>query len=1173
MDKNAIKKYAVWAREELIKRVSTKAEEYGISKEDMIPAAAESVNGRLLTKIEISQRSKLISAIRKDGYEQVVEEVAYTWFNRFIALRFMEVNKLLPSRVRVFTNAENEFKPQILAEALSVDIKGLDIEKVIELKKADKKDELYKYLLITQCNALSAVLPKMFQKIDDYTELLFPDNILREGSVIERLISWIPENDWLDAVQIIGWMYQFYNIEPKAEVFANNGKISKDEIPAATQLFTPDWIVRYMVENSLGRLWVEGHPNDALKGKWDYYLDEAEQEETVKAELEKLRAKYKTIKPEDIKCIDPCMGSGHILVYMFDILMDIYADYGYSPREAVISIIENNLYGLDIDERAAQLSYFAVMMKACAYDKRFLNRKDENGNPNLPQPHVYAIVESNGLDHSGVDAFINGDAEIKNQIDSLIEQMKDAEEYGSILNISGIDFDLLYNRLEEMKGEISIFGEVAIAQIGALLDVAFALAQKYEVVVTNPPYMPVSNAGAKLNGYVKNNYPDSKTDLFAVFIERCKQMIKTNGYQAMITMHSWMFLSSYEKLREKMLLNDTVNMVHLGARAFEEIGGEVVQTTAFVRRNSSELKYKGVYCRLIEPNTQQGKEDMFLSGKNRFSVPNSIFANIPGCPFAYWISETLSNSFNNEQLGDYAQTKQGFATGDNNKFLRFWHETSVVNTMFPNERYNYDNTGNYRWFPCNKGGSYRKWYGNNYILVNWYNGGSEMRAFKGSVIRNPQFYFKAGITWSSLANQLSLRYSPKGIMFESKGSMCFVNDEKQLLYFLGLLNSKIATEALAILSPTLDFHEGPMLKVPAIVGCSKEIDDIVINNIEISRYDWDSFETSWDFKRHPLVEKADALWDATAVGAAMQHYYGGHPKVSCPLELCYMLWQGECNERFNNLKANEEELNRIFIDIYGLQDELTPEVEDKDVTVRKADLQREIKSFISYAVGCMFGRYSLDVEGLAYAGGEFDHSKYVSFPADCDNIIPICDDEYFEDDIVGRFIKFVEVVYGKETLQENLKFIADALGGKGTPKEVIRNYFINDFYADHLKMYQKRPIYWLFDSGKKNGFKALMYMHRYKEDTLARMRTDYVHEQQARYRTAIADLEHRIANAGTAEKVKLTKQLTKLKDQDTEIRLYEEKIHHLADQMIRIDLDDGVKNNYEIFKDVLAKLM
>lgn len=1182
MDKNAIKKYAVWARRELISRVSQKAAFYGITDTDHGTVGAESVDERVLTAAEKKQRDALIHQIQKDGYEQTIEEVAYTWFNRFSALRYMEVNGYLPTHVRVFTDDTGALKPQILTEAINLELDGLDMQKVYDLKNSNQEEALYRYLLITQCNALNAILPGMFQKIEDYTELLLPDNLLREGSVIEQMVTTIPEEDWTDQVQIIGWMYQYYNAEKKDDVFAalkKNVKITKENIPAATQLFTPDWIVRYMVENSLGRIFVDKRKNEGVYADgrgldemtweesevkrianekdiaeqmgWKYYLPEAEQTQEVRKQLDKIQAEYGNLDVTEIKVIDPCMGSGHILVYMFDVLVKIYEAYGYSARNAVKSIVENNLYGLDIDDRAAQLAYFAVMMKARQYDRRFFSRGI--------QPHVYAIVESNGLDSSSVEYFTNNDPQLKKDFGTLMNELRDAKEYGSILNISQVDFSALYARVEEVRADISMFREIVLNSVLPLIQVAEVMAQKYNAVVTNPPYMSTSSAGAKLSDYVRKHYPDSKTDMFSIFIERCQMMTRSNYLYAMITMHSWMFLGSFESLRVKLMQTDTINMAHLGPRAFEEIGGEVVQTTSFVRRKSHVSSYKGAYCRLIAPTTQDGKKELYLEHKEIYSVTQDDFDSIPGNPIAYWINSNLVHAFAQKHLSDYAQTKQGFATGDNNRFLRFWHKVSASNTAFPSQVLN-----GMKWFPCNKGGSFRKWYGNNIYLANWYQNGSEMKAFSGSVIRNPQFYFKVGITWSSLANQLSLRYSPKGFLFESKGSMCFVNDTNRLNYILGLLNSKVTAEALSVLSPTLDFHEGPMLKVPVVlIEPHGEIDQRVEENIKLCQDDWDAFESSWDFMCHPLV-------------ASQQYAATCHQKEGTSPEhhLCaaYQMWLASTERRFQQLKANEEKLNRIFIDIYGLQNELTPEVEDKDVTVRRADLGRDIRSFISYAVGCMFGRYSLDVDGLAYAGGEWDASKYASFIADKDNIIPICDDEYFEDDIVGRFVEFVKTVYGEDTLDENLKFIADALGGKGAPKEVIRNYFLNDFYADHCKIYQKRPIYWLFDSGKKNGFKALIYMHRYREDTIARIRTDYVHEQQGRYRTAIADLESRIANADTGSRVKLTKQLTKLQNQAEELRVYEEKIHHLADQMIRIDLDDGVKHNYELFQDVLAKI-
>lgn len=1184
MDKNAIKKFAVWARTELIARVSLKGVEYGITEGDIEDANADSVGGKVLTADEKKQRQALIAEIKDKGYKQVMEEVAYTWFNRFSALRFMEVNGYLPSHVRVFTDEENTFKPQIIAEAIHLDLDGLDMEKVYELKEAEKTEELYKYLLIVQCNALNKILPGMFQKISDYTELLLPDNLLRDGSVIQQMIELIPEDDWKDAVQIIGWLYQYYNSEKKDDVFAalkKNVKITKENIPAATQLFTPDWIVRYMVENSLGRLWLEGHPDakeqllpteeeqsayvagnrEPEDTKWHYYLEEAEQEPEVQAQLAEIRKEYAVLTPDQLKVIDPCSGSGHILAYMFDVLMKIYESYGYTTREAVASIVENNVYGLDIDDRAAQLAYFAVMMKARQYDRRFFNRGI--------QPHVYAIVESNHIDKFSVEYFCNGDAKLKAVMDTIISELYDAKEYGSILTVTPQDWSALYDRFAEITEDINMSRNVALAELLPLVQVAETLAQKYDVVVTNPPYMGVSNAGAKVNNYVKKNYPDSKSDLFAVFIEKCGQMAKKNGYQAMITQHTWMFLSSFEKLRVRLLNTDIVNMVHLGTRAFEEIGGEVVQTTSFVMRKSHIPIYRGMYIRLINEITRSAKECKFLNKSHCFIAAQQDFSKIPGRPIVYTLSDKMFRTFENTCVDTISDSKCGMNTGDNDSFIRFWFE---INYLLFNSKCS--SVPEFHSTECkyavyNKGGMYRKWYGNLDYVIKFDSADYEVLLNQGNHLPSRQYYFMPCITWTDMSTKgVAFRYEPQGSIFDGCAATVFVKSEKNWKYLLGLLNSAYVSYIAPVLNPTLHFKLNDYSKIPFIFDENEveAISENVTRNIKLSKTDWDSYETSWDFQRHPLLQYAVFTPQVVA-----QEETNGYLSMNGIADE-YQHWEQVCNERFAQLKANEEELNRIFIDIYGLQDELIPEVEDKDVTVRKADLARDIRSFISYAVGCMFGRYSLDVDGLAYAGGEWDAGKYESFPADKDNIIPICDDEYFEDDIVGLFVKFVKTVYGAETLDENLKFIADALGGKGQPKDVIRNYFLNDFYADHCKIYQKRPIYWLFDSGKKNGFKALIYMHRYQPDTIARIRTDYVHEQQARYRTAIADLEQRIANVSTGERVKLNKKLTALQAQDTEIRTYEEKIHHLADQMISIDLDDGVKKNYAIFQDVLAKI-
>ncbi|MCI6648294.1 MAG: BREX-1 system adenine-specific DNA-methyltransferase PglX, partial [Lachnospiraceae bacterium] len=859
-----------------------------------------------------------------------------------------------------------------------------------------------------------------------------------------------------------------------------------------------------MVENSLGRLWLEGHPSNKDKflptkkeqnkyietheddGKWHYYLEEAEQEPEVQKQLDEIHKEYSTLKPEDILCIDPCQGSGHILCYLFDTLIKIYEDYGYSARDAASKIVENNIWGLDIDERASQLAYFSIMMKARQYDRRFFTRH--------VQPHIYAIQESNHIDPEAVKYFENGNVNLKEAMDSIISELHDAKEYGSILNVTPVDFDALNHRITECENDISFHKDAVKNEIAPLIHVAQALSQKYQVVVTNPPYMGGSGMSAKLSDFVKKNYPDSKSDLFAVFIEKCSQMVRQNYFQAMITQHAWMFLSSFEKLRTKILNKTIVNMAHLGARAFEEIGGEVVQTTSFVLSNCCIENYKGVFCRLIEPNTQQEKEDLFLSGDAQYKAAQENFSKIPGSPVAYWASQALIKSFEGKKIKDYGFAGIGMRTGDNARFLRFWNEIDRDKMLVGCQSAREQIKSQKKWIPYNKGGEFRKWYGNNSYVVNWQNDGQEIKENTkktypqlgdnlGWKISNESYYYKKGITWSGVTSgAFSCRCYEEGFIFDSGANGLFAYDESDRYYLAGFLNSSVGDYIIKMINPTINTGSGTLNQLPLLV--SKDYKDQVIsivkNNIALSKLDWDSFENSWDFQRHPLIRSTTTIKEA------------------------FSQWQQECDERFNQLKSNEEELNRIFIDIYGLQDELTPEEEEKDVTVRKADLERDIRSFVSYAVGCMFGRYSLDVDGLAYAGGDWDDAKYKTFMPDKDTILPITDDEYFTDDIVGRFVEFVRTVYGADTLEENLKFIADALDEKGsTSREVIRNYFLNSFYKDHLKTYQKRPIYWLFDSGKKNGFKCLIYMHRYQPDTIARIRTDYVHEQQSRYRTAI----------------------------------------------------------------------
>ena len=1059
------------------------------------------------------------------AYQTVVDKVAYTWFNRLIAVRYMEVNDLLPSRTRVLSSADGRAEPQIVTSPFDavLDYTPAEQQQIVTLKNDNKLDEAFRLLFLKQCAALGDCLPRLFEQVDDYMPLLLALSFTDKDGVVCHLVNDIPESDWQDAVQIVGWLYQYYNTEPKEQVFANlkkNIKISAENIPAATQLFTPDWIVRYMVENSLGRLWSDGHP-DFDKSEWKYYLDEAPQEPQVAQQLAELRRGYAALTPEDIKCIDPCMGSGHILAYLFDVLMQIYRSAGYTDRDAAASIVEHNLYGLDIDDRAAQMAYFVVMMKGCQYDSRFLRRH--------LNPHVYAIQESGELTTDALGRL----GKQESTAHALLDGFKNAKEYGSILQpkVTLAELDALQEQLREVDGASdmgSLTDQLVAGQIVnvlyPLIEQARMLVQKYDVVVTNPPYMGSSGMNARLSDYVKKYYPDSKSDLFAVFIERCAQMDKRGGYQAMITQHAWMFLSSFEKLRAKLQLIDTVNMAHLGARGFDEIGGEVVQTTSFVMRSSHTKGYKGTYCRLIDGDSEKAKAEMFVSGENRYVAEQDNFSKIPGSPVAYWANSNVFDAYLGSKVSKYYVVRNGISTGDNNKYLRLWHEIDREKTY---------------WKPCNKGGPFRKWYGNNEYVVYWKNNGEEIRTSideKGRIkarLGGIEYSFTAGIEMSRITSgQLAFRMSPCGFVYESSTNDIYENGNGKLPYALGYFNSNVASQFLTLMNPTINIMPEDLRKLPFLVSEAKYtyVESCVEQNVSFCQSDWDSFETSWDFAEHPLVKWSHQLRDATSIGATMAYYYHGErPEVSCPVELCYLLWQGECNDRFAKLKVNEEELNRIFIDIYGLQDELTPEVEDKDVTVRRADLGRDIRSLISYAVGCIFGRYSLDKPGLAYAGGDWNPDQYHTFTPDADNVIPITDEEYFTDDLTGLFVAWVKKVFGAGSLEDNLAFIAKALGTKGTsPRAVIRNYFLNGFYADHVKIYQKRPIYWLYDSGKQNGFKALIYMHRYNADTSGLVRADYLYKMEQVYESEIARMDDAIANGANREVAQATKRKEKL---------------------------------------------
>jgi hypothetical protein len=1206
MNKTAIKNFAIWARNKLIADIQYRAGLMGITAEGIKNALPQSTPNMefydigtaepySITGEAIQQRKKLVEILRqkeKDSdyataYKYILEEVAYTWFNRLIAIRFMEVNDYLPSHIRVLSSETGKVEPDLVTTPFDteLDFTPAEEENILRLKTDNALDELFRLLFIKQCNALNEILPALFEKTNDYTELLLNLSVVDQDGVVYHLIHDIDEDDFNiekgGQVEIIGWLYQYYNTEPKNAAFAKNGKITKDEIPAVTQLFTPDWIVRYMVQNSLGRIFIDKRKNEGVfadgrsldemtwdeveekriatekrlaeQMEWKYYLPEATQTKEVREQLDKIQQQSEYKDVQDIKVIDPCMGSGHILVYAFDVLMQMYEDAGYSQRDAAKSILENNLYGLDIDDRAYQLAYFAVMMKARQYNRRILNGENTC--------HVYSIKESNNINRAhlkylgtGMDDLEANTARV--QLEGLLDTLRDAKEYGSILKVEGYNWELLrrFVSAADAGTQISLDSaglEVTSEQLLTLIDITETMGRKYDVVVTNPPYAGTAKLSDKLNGKVKLDYPNSKSDLSTVCMERAIAMLKKHGYMTMINIPVWMFLSSYAKMREDIVNHNTlVNMLHCGRGIF----GSDFGTTAFVIGKSFIDNYNGLYFRLFKSQSAvdplEVKEKLFLDQKGRFVAKQNDFLRIPGTPIAYWLGENLISAFSNSSINNIGAAKQGLATGDNERFLRFWEEVSFSNIGFNAQTRAESVQTGCKWFPCNKGGAFRKWYGNNDYVVNWFNDGQEIRNFKGengklkSRPQNMDYYFREGITWSTLSiGQLSMRVSPRGHLFETKGSVIFFNDPSLSKYVLGLVNSKVVNELLKVLCPTVDFHEGPISKLPVILNTTvkSQVDNIVEQNIYISKTDWDSFESSWGFQRHPLIQPVSTIEEAFAQ------------------------WKVECSKRFDQLKANEEELNRIFIDIYGLQDELVPEVEDKDVTVRKADLQRDIKSLLSYAVGCMFGRYSLDTEGLSYAGGDWDESKYKTFLPDVDGILPITDEEYLGDDIVTRLCSWLKVVYGEDTLEENLDFIAKALGGRGnSSREIIRSYFLKDFFKDHCKTYQKRPIYWLFDSGKQNGFKALIYLHRYTPDTIGNLRVDYLHKMQRVYESEIGRMQDMIDHSTNAREVAAaTKRKEKLQKQLKECRDYDEMIAHLALSRIELDLDDGVKVNYE----------
>ncbi|MCM3128123.1 BREX-1 system adenine-specific DNA-methyltransferase PglX [Paenibacillus sp. MER 78] len=1177
MNKTALKNFATNARKELIEKVKAKAFRIGITEESIKKAQFESsdaiyIDGKQLSATEKKQREKLIFRIKEIGYQQVVEEISYTWFNRFTALRFMEVNNYLPTKVRVLSSSNaDSSEPDIIKEALTVEL-DVDKELVYDLKINNKTEELFKYLVIKQCNSLNKILPFMFETIDDYKEILFPDGVLAKDSFLWEMtdVTVIPESDWKQ-VEIVGWLYQFYIADEKDRVFKAKNKYKSEEIPFATQLFTPDWIVKYMVQNSLGRYWIESHPeNRNLIENWNFYLETLDREYESKGNM--THYINNELRVEEMKCFDPAMGSGHILVYMFDVLYEIYSMSGYMEREIPRLIIENNLFGLDIDDRAYQLACFSIVMKAMQYYPRFFRSIEKEG----LKLNLASIQETNSFKEQDV-AYIAGEGQGENfdKTVDLIEQFKNAKTFGSLIKITAYDREFLEERLVQIRTNPvnDIFMEESRVKAEYLLPLLLKQAEimfkVYDVVVTNPPYMGSRYMNEDLSTFLKREYPNSKSDTFASFME-IDHYLKPNSMLSMINQHSWMFLSSFENLRKKVINNKTIySMLHLGTRAFEEIGGEVVQTTAFVLRNSLDENFKGQYVRLVE--FQDSKEKMLKtieavenpSVNYRFTANINGFNKIPGDPIAYWVSAKVKDIFHrNSRLRDLAEPKQGLATADNNRFLRQWNEISFDRITFNMANIEEALSVKGKWFPYNKGGEFRKWFGNNYFVVNWENDGYEIKGFKdenGKVRSRPQntnFYFKEGVTWSDIStSNFGVRYTNQGYIFDVSGSMAFPSKEN-LYYISAFLCSKIAYEFLLILNPTMHFQTGNIADLPIILPEDPElrarINKISQLNIEIAKSDWDSYEMSWDFKMHPLLR-------------------GSYTSI----EDSFNEWNHICQKQLLQMKSNEEELNRMFIDIYGLQDEMLPFVDDTEVTLGSADREKDVISFISYAVGCMFGRYSLDEEGLIFTGNNFNPERYRKFSVDKDNILPILTGAYFEDDMVSRLVEFIKVTFGSESLKENLEFIATSLGHKegSTSQETIRKYLLNQFIKDHIQTYRKKPIYWLLTSGKQKAFNCLIYMHSYDKSTLSRIRTDYLHELQIRMDAEKKTLLDIINGDGTAKEIaNAKKELKSLELKIEELRAYDEKLHHMADMQIEIDLDDGVAVNYAKFDGLLAPI-
>jgi len=1174
MQTTKLKTYAPKARCDFIAAVTRRAASFGLSAKGISPVREEGevvvIEGQPYPKRVGAQRARLAERIRRQGFEQVMEATAYTWFNRFAAIRFMELHGYLDHSFRVLSHPAGGTLPEILEQAQHVELSGLDRQRIIAQKMDGTQDEaLYRDLLLAQCRALHRAMPFLFEPVDDETELLLPDNLLQTNSLIRELVAAIPEADWQE-IEIIGWLYQFYISEKKDQVI---GKVVKSEdIPAATQLFTPNWIVKYLVQNSLGAQWLATYPDSPLKAQMDYYIEPAEQTEEVKAQLAAITPK--SLNPEELTLMDPACGSGHILVEAYELFKAIYMERGYRLRDIPRLILGKNLFGLDIDDRAAQLAGFALMMKAREDDRRLLERG--------VKLNVMALVDSAGF---GAEALVKG-VELSDygltacDLTELKRLFEHATTFGSLIQVpEGLAKKLpALNKLSVMTSQ-DLFVSEALEQLSQLAKQAEFLAEHYDAVVANPPYMGIGSMNAMVKNFAKKYFPDAKSDLFACFIERGYMLAKETDHTAMVTMQSWMFLSGFQNMRERILREKTIcTMMHLGARAFGSISGEVVQAAAFVLRNCSPLSYKPVFFRLLDGG-EEDKRTALARGDNRFdSTSQDQFKMVPGSPLTYWASNGVYLAFQGPKFTNVVSSQGYVLTGNNAKYLRFLWEVDAKNVGRAS-----------RWRQHPRGGDFRKWYGNVLEAVAW---SEEARAHYRNDpvgrIPDPAFWDLEGMCWSEITvSQPSFRVLAPQEIANKKSPTIYPKLGVDSVSTLGYLNSAVSKLLLSFLNPTIGFGPGDILRLPVpSSGLNKEtVNNATQQCITLARTDWNVYERSWDFQYLPILTASTS--------------------PTPTLESSYTAWLTQNRKKIGELKRLEEENNRLFIDAHGLQDELTPDVPIEQITLKVNPAYRygkklsdddwsveqgfpdeletrfredTMQELVSYAIGCAMGRYSLDEPGLIYAHSAnvgFDSSRYRTFPADADGIIPITDTDWFDDDATHRVVEFISVAWDKSHLEENLQFLADNLSPKRgeTSRDTLRRYLADKFYKDHLQTYKKRPIYWCFSSGRQKAFQCLVYLHRYHPGTLARMRMEYVVPLQSKMAARIDSLADDIqAASSSAQAKRLQKERDTLTKQLEELRRFDEQLRHYADQRIALDLDDGVKVNYGKFGDLLAEV-